>query len=495
MRRALALVACLSLAACGTYVAQGTVDYNEAIEAETNQLLVINILRARDGVPTYYSDISQVRGTMSMGLQDAAILPIAAIGKSTTRGTSSTGATLQVSPSFDVAPLNTQDFTRGITEPLGIGVMQYYLDRGIPPEVLLFLLIDKIEVVKTAANGDITVEHFYNTPCSDRIPLNGPCSNEPGDTDRSHGINNRFYDKIQAWVPYLVLNAYTLMEPNGPPTKSGGAGKSAGGPSGGETGKSGGGAGGQATTLRPIGNGMYQEFNPSDRIAFCVPVATAQEAVDGRPSISISVSPSSAFKAVEDVRRAKGLPALYKEAPDAAHLFEIVAVPHTTTAGSPQAIADIPDPKACVRNLVYVRPADLLQGVPADMAPNATRAKAKAVPPPPAPQGPREYTVVYLRSVDGVVSYLGKLLRLADPNRRPLPFDISIHPHEHDRFTVSYDGVTYYVPGRGGAAIDGAVGPEDHDRTMDTLTLLNQLINLNKKASELPSTRAVQSVP
>ena len=65
MGRILAIVAGLLLAGCGSFVAKGTVDYNEAIEQETNQLLVINILRARDGVPTYYSDISQVRGKAS----------------------------------------------------------------------------------------------------------------------------------------------------------------------------------------------------------------------------------------------------------------------------------------------------------------------------------------------------------------------------------------------------------------------------------------------
>jgi hypothetical protein len=444
-------------------------------------------------VPTYYSDISQVRGSMTMGLADTALLPIAAIGKSTTRGTNSSTGSLQVSPSFDVAPLNTQDFTRGITEPLEIGVMQYYLDRGIPPQVLLYLLIDKIEVVKTAANGAITVEHFYNSPCSDRLAADGPCSLEPGSGNRTHGIDDRFYTKVEPWIPYLVLNSYTLMEPYGPPSK--GAGRSAGGPIGGDTGGARG-PSGPAMALRPIGGGMYQQFTPTDRVAFCVPVPTGQEAVDGRPTISISVSPSNAFKKVDDRRRAEGRTPLYREAPEAPHLFEIVAVPHTTTLGAPQAIAGIPDPSACVRNLVYVRPSEMLVGVPADMAPNAEHARAKAAAPLlSTPQGPHEYTIVYLRSVDGIIAYLGKLLRLRDPNRRPLPFDISTHPHEHDRFTVSYDGLTYYVPGRGGPAVGGGTGPEDHDRTMDTLTLLNQLINLNKKASELPSTRAVEAVP
>ncbi len=387
MKRALALVACLSLAACGTYVAQGTVDYNEAIEAETNQLLVINILRARDGVPTYYSDISQVRGTMSMGLQDSSLLGIAAIGKSTTRNSTSPNPSVQVSPSFDVAPLNTQEFTRGITEPLEISVMQYYLDRGIPPDVLLYLLIDKIEVVKTAADGQITVDRYYNIPCSSGSTQTGPC-------DTSSGVDQRFHDKVQAWIPYVILNAYTLMEPYGPPStakSAAAAAKPAGGPGGGG---GAGNAGASQMTLRPIGGGLYEEFLPSDRIAFCVPVATnweSQQDIDALRKISITLTPTP-FKTTDKLKP------LYKEASDAPHVFQIVAVPHTTVAGSPQAIADIPDPTACVRNLIYVKPSDLLEGVPSGMA-SATGASRKSAPPRLTPErGMSTRWCIYARS-------------------------------------------------------------------------------------------------
>ena len=53
-----------------------------------------------------------------------------------------------------------------------------------------------------------------------------------------------------------------------------------------------------------------------------------------------------------------------------------------------------------------------------------------------------------------------------------------------DRIAVNYRGAHYYV--REG-------DPSDH--TLEVLALLNQLINANKNASEIPSTKAVQIVP
>jgi hypothetical protein len=53
-----------------------------------------------------------------------------------------------------------------------------------------------------------------------------------------------------------------------------------------------------------------------------------------------------------------------------------------------------------------------------------------------------------------------------------------------DRIAVNYRGRRYFV--RQG-------DPSDH--TLEVLALLSQLINANKNANEIPSTKAVQIVP
>ena len=49
-------LACCSLTACtASYVANEAISSNDAVETATNDNIVSNILRARDGVPTFYS--------------------------------------------------------------------------------------------------------------------------------------------------------------------------------------------------------------------------------------------------------------------------------------------------------------------------------------------------------------------------------------------------------------------------------------------------------
>ena len=105
-----------------------------------------------------------------------------------------------------------------------------------------------------------------------------------------------------------------------------------------------------------------------------------------------------------------------------------------------------------------------------------------------------------LRSVDAIIHYLGAVQRLVDADRGPdgakkgvtwddhgvrqTLFQLHAAPSGSDRIAVSYRGRRYYV--REG-------DPSDH--TLEVLALVNQLINANKIASEIPSTKAVQIVP
>lgn len=75
--------------------------------------------------------------------------------------------------------------------------------------------------------------------------------------------------------------------------------------------------------------------------------------------------------------------------------------------------------------------------------------------------------------------YLGSLLTLPNANR-PIPLNISRIPSQKDRFSVIYRGNTYYVSG---------------DDTITVLAILNDLLNLHRDASEIPTTKTVVAVP
>ncbi|HEX6862395.1 MAG TPA: hypothetical protein VF414_06255, partial [Thermoanaerobaculia bacterium] len=60
--------------------------------------------------------------------------------------TPSVGATFSKNPTFTLAVLDTQEFMRGFLKPLGKDVLNYYWTQGWPPELLLYLLVQRVEI-------------------------------------------------------------------------------------------------------------------------------------------------------------------------------------------------------------------------------------------------------------------------------------------------------------------------------------------------------------
>lgn len=143
MRGLLAALLLTLLAGCslGQPIARQAVDYNHAVETAANELLLANILRARDEKPLHFTSIPQIRGSLSLGLNQPGIgIPVAGSQQGFNLGLSGLN-----SPSFDVSTLDTQDFIRGILEPLESGIVRYYWDRGYPDHMLMILLFSSLE--------------------------------------------------------------------------------------------------------------------------------------------------------------------------------------------------------------------------------------------------------------------------------------------------------------------------------------------------------------
>lgn len=103
--------------------------------------------------------------------------------------------------------------------------------------------------------------------------------------------------------------------------------------------------------------------------------------------------------------------------------------------------------------------------------------------------------ILYPRSPQGIIEYLGALLRFQDEHRQHGPITLSGDPGSgalftlstapgNDRFGVPYRGATYYVA----TASRG-------NHTLEVLALLNQLFNLYKSAKDIPNIRPVTIIP
>jgi hypothetical protein len=110
---------------------------------------VLNILRARDKAPLHFSDIPLIHESMqqtnSLGLQSF----FGAQHANTQRDFATFGGSFQISPSFDLAHLDSKDFVTGIASPIDPKFVKYWLDRGLDRRIILLLFFSAAEIVET----------------------------------------------------------------------------------------------------------------------------------------------------------------------------------------------------------------------------------------------------------------------------------------------------------------------------------------------------------
>jgi hypothetical protein len=201
------------------------------------------------------------------------------------------------------------------------------------------------------------------------------------------------------------------------------------------------------------GTGAYRFYTISDNIAFCV--AADRIAKRGQGGLSVTV------------RNQDG-------STEATESYQVIRIARNTVGSTAATTSDSVDPSACVKKEIYAEHE--------------------------APSQKRDlYTIIHFRSVDGMVEFLGRMLRVPS-QLRPLKFDISLEDPDSSRFTINYLGQAYYVHDRQRRIPDqtgcneSSTDPRCEDKTLEILTLVNSLFNLNKSQKDLPSTTAVQVV-
>ncbi|MFA5966612.1 MAG: hypothetical protein WC804_21555 [Sphingomonas sp.] len=140
----------------------------------TNKQTALNILRARDREPLHFTNFTKIDGTVSgeasasfdpgVKLQDITRSPATTSvetsmsGATTTTGAATTTRTLsgaKLTPSFDVKVTSTSDFEiainatddfwKGILTPVQPSMVAYYLKQGWRSDLMSYLFIDRID--------------------------------------------------------------------------------------------------------------------------------------------------------------------------------------------------------------------------------------------------------------------------------------------------------------------------------------------------------------
>lgn len=175
MRLIAVAAAAMLCASCTTYAGEerrarlvgdlsaDAIAFNEAYaQAMTGQILV-NILRARDRLPTQYLAMSAIQDSPSITSGQSLTLGSINLGDiASPWAVGEAGITrgIERQPSYSVAPFSAGDLRNIMFEPTDPGVFAEYWNAGWPKDLLLFLLADRI--VRISPDPAARVIEFEN---------------------------------------------------------------------------------------------------------------------------------------------------------------------------------------------------------------------------------------------------------------------------------------------------------------------------------------------
>ena len=167
MHRFAALVLSIVLCGCGLsspIIKSQAIFYDDVIEDTTNKLLLLNILRARDKAPLHFAHIPLIHESMQQSASLSVTAPFGWVRNSTLRNTGTAGVSVQMAPSFDVVHLNSKEFVTGIASPIDPKFVKYWLDRGLDRRIVLLLFFSSAEIVETMDSGRSHTIRITNSP-------------------------------------------------------------------------------------------------------------------------------------------------------------------------------------------------------------------------------------------------------------------------------------------------------------------------------------------
>ena len=198
-------VAALSGCALGGTISEHSLAYNQTVEASTDTQLVLNVLRARDNAPMHFTTIGGIHGavTLSAGL---------GYDLNSVNGSVAPALLASSQPSFDISPLDRQEFARGLIRPSDSALLRLLTDRGLPDAVLLHLLVSRFDAGPGGRriHNDPALRHQLDPATHAACLAAGPAALPPCDAFEAA------VDQLTRNGPIFV-NGYTRLVPIGPP--------------------------------------------------------------------------------------------------------------------------------------------------------------------------------------------------------------------------------------------------------------------------------------
>ena len=149
------------VASCAQFeVTERSIAYNQSVADAQNSQILLNAVRASRRYPMHFDEISIVRGKSpvegSVGLK----VPFGGDANDVFELTPS--LTASSGTDFEQPTLDTQEFFRGVLDPVPPEMLKLYLDAGWPKELVQVVFINQIELPEQMHNN---IESSFNSHC------------------------------------------------------------------------------------------------------------------------------------------------------------------------------------------------------------------------------------------------------------------------------------------------------------------------------------------
>lgn len=163
-RMAAALVLCGLLPGCLSPVAmhRAVLEYDHTVSQVESEMLLLNIARARQGLPVHFTAVSNVAATFDFRTNAGVGAQLFdGSGTDITRNfyTLNLGASVAENPTVSIVPIQGEEFTRRILTPMDETKFEFLISQGIEPAIVLRLMARGIGVEQ---EGETTF--FLNLP-------------------------------------------------------------------------------------------------------------------------------------------------------------------------------------------------------------------------------------------------------------------------------------------------------------------------------------------
>ncbi|NOT40997.1 MAG: hypothetical protein HOP13_10935 [Alphaproteobacteria bacterium] len=407
--------------------------FNKAVEDSSNQLLLLNVLRASQRMPVYYTRLSNLQ---SVGALKSSVTSTFQLGP---RSADTLGLSIPFgadqTDTVGVQVLDDQKFIQGILDRAKPETLAFYLAQGWPEDLLFHLFIERIEIeqgyfdkaikpsIPNACDG-ANVRHFRD---------------EQRNKHQNIVVDNNPFDGLKCFQSVLRLleGSFSLGLVEG-------------------------------KSFKPAGITVQ-----SESAAFATPVVEALKAgfvlkrfAVPRPMPNDPKHTECALavgKLISATTFQVDPPATENGELDTTALFSITE----------NFVRSLPNKDGAVRLTIA--------GAGTSASDGCTE-KAQVAPP----------MAFYLRSPDSMIYYLGEIVRASrvvengttvapvkvKSSKGPIDLFRVLRGDDSAAVSVDFQGATYSIP---------PTYPADDHRSTQVMTLLNQLITLQKEAGSAPS--------